>query len=99
MVTTAALADAQTPEVRGAIDRGWTLIESAFRRQIVRAQAAGQLDGDLDPTAISQSLLMSLLGLLALARAGITDPSLAVDGTFRLLAGPPAPIAGDAPPP
>ena len=50
----------------------------------------GQLDTDLDPEAASQALIMSLLGLLTLVRAGITDLRPGIDATFRRLGGRPA---------
>ena len=82
--------DAAVVEVHAAIVRGQRLIEQAFRQQIERAQRAGQLAADLDPSAVSQALLMSLQGLLTLVRAGITDLQPGIDATFRLLGGTPA---------
>ena len=90
MANTATHADGQVPEIRAAIHRGWGLMDSAFQEQIARAQRAGQLDADLDPEAVSQALIMSLLGLLTLVRAGITDLRPGIDATFRRLGGRPA---------
>ena len=85
LANTATHADGQVLEVRAAIYRGWRLIDSAFRHQIVRAQQTGQLDADLEPEAVSQALVMSLQGLLTLVRAGGTDLRPGIDATFRLL--------------
>jgi hypothetical protein len=65
-------------------------MDLAFQEQIARAQRAGQLDADLDPEAASQALIMSLLGLLTLVRAGITDLRPGIDAALRLLGGRPA---------
>ena len=87
LANTATSAKGQVPEVRAVIRRGWTIMDAAFRRQIRRAQQAGQLVPDLDPGAVSQSLLISLQGLLTLVRAGLADPHLdlreGIDVTFR----------------
>ena len=93
MANTATHADGQIPEIRAAIYRGWGLMDSAFQQQIERAQRAGQLDADLEPEAVSQALIMSLLGLLTLVRAGISDLQPGIDATLRLLGGPSAPNA------
>jgi TetR/AcrR family transcriptional repressor of nem operon len=85
LANSAAHADAQVPEVLEAIQRGWDMTCQAFQRQIVRAQAAGQLDPALDPLATSQLLQMSLQGLLTLVRAGRADLRPGIDLTFRLL--------------
>lgn len=90
LANTAAHAEAQVPEVRAAIHRGWRLLDSAFQDQIVRAQRAGQVGAHLDPKAVSQALLMSLQGLLTLVRAGATDLEPGIDATFGLLGGLPA---------
>ena len=87
LANTATHADGQVPEVRAAIQRGWRLMHSAFRYQIIRAQRAAQIDADLDPEAVSQALLMSLQGLLTLIRAGAPDLQLGIDATFSLLGG------------
>lgn len=89
LASTATNADGQIPEVHAAIQRGWEVTHSAFRRQLVRAQRLGQLDKHLDPDAVSQALLLSLQGLLTLARAGATDLQLGIDATFSLLGEPP----------
>lgn len=89
LANTATQADGQVPEVHAAIHRGWQLVDAAFQAQIGRAQRAGQVDPTLATQAVSQSLLMSLLGLLTLARAGITDLRAGIDTTFSLLRTPP----------
>lgn len=83
LANTAAHAGAQVPKVSAAILRGWQLMDSAFCRQLERAQAAGQLDPGLDLQGVSQALLMSLQGLLTLVRAGITDLRPGIDAMFR----------------
>jgi TetR/AcrR family transcriptional repressor of nem operon len=87
LANTAAHANGQVPEVRAAIFRGWGLIDCAFQQQISRAQRAGQIDTDLDPAALSQSLVMSLEGLLTIVRVSDTDMRPGVDMIFRLLRG------------
>ena len=92
LANTAAHAEGQVPEVRASIHRGWDVLESAFRRQIVRAQEAGQVEAQLDPESLSQALLMSLQGLLTLVRAGTPDLRPGISATFSLLGGmPPSP--------
>lgn len=91
LANTATHADGQNPEIQAAMVRGWNLIDTAFRQQIERAQQAGQLDAGLDPEAVSQSLLMSLQGLLTLVRAGFTELRPGIDATFALLRGAPQP--------
>lgn len=87
LANTAAHADAHQPEIRDAIHRGWDVIDAAFQRQIERAQQAEQIDPELDPEAVGQALVMSLEGLLTLARASDTDLRPGIDATFRLLGG------------
>ena len=87
LATTAAHAEAHVPEVRTAIQRGWLVLQSAFQKQVARAQQDGQIEGQLDPEAVSQALLMSLQGLLTLVRAGATDLEPGIDATFNLLGG------------
>ncbi len=87
LANTATHIDGQVPEVQAAIHRGWRLIDSAFRRQVARAQRAGQLDAHLEPDGLSQALLMSLQGLLTLVRAGATDLQPGIDAIFGLLGG------------
>ena len=89
LANTAAHAEGQVPEVRDAIHRGWDRLDSAFRHQIKRAQQAGQIGAHLDPEAVSQALLMSLQGLLTLARATDVDLRPGINATFVLLGGPP----------
>ena len=90
LANTAAHAEAQVPEVRAAIFRGWDMLDAAFREQIIRAQRAEQVGAHLDPEALSQALLMSLQGLLTLVRAGTTDLRPGIEATFSLLGGPPS---------
>jgi len=85
LANTAAHAEAHVPAIRRAIHRGWRLIDDAFQKQLLRAQRGGQIDPDLDPAALSQSLVMSLEGLLTLVRAGITDLRPGIEATFHLL--------------
>ncbi len=93
LANTATHADGQVPEVIAAIRRGWRVTDAALRRQIKRAQRAGQLSPQLDPAELSQSLQMSLQGLLTLIRAGRTDLQPGIDTTFRLLGWPKRPPA------
>ncbi len=65
--------------------RGWRLVDAAFQKQVARAQQAGQVDPNLEPEAVSQALLMSLLGLLTLVRADIPNLRRGIDVTFALL--------------
>lgn len=90
LVNTATHADGQIPEVRAALLRGLFLVNEAFTREVMRAQEAGRLDTALDPSAVSQALLMSLQGLLTLVRAGVTDLGPGIDATFRMVGGVPA---------
>lgn len=85
LANTATQAAGRIPEVQAAIRRGWDLVDAGFRRNIVAGQRLGQLDPSLDPEAVSQALLISLQGLLTLARAGITDLRPGVATTFDLL--------------
>lgn len=89
LANTAAHPDGQVPEVHDAIRRGLLLTEAAFARQITRAQQSGQFDSELDPHTISQSLVMTLQGLLTLVRLGASDLQPRIDATFRLLGGVP----------
>lgn len=91
MTNTATTADGQIPEVHEALLGGMQRVGKAFVEQIARAQQKGQLDASLDPEATSQALLMSLLGLLTLVRAGGADPRPGIDATLRLLRRPPEP--------
>ncbi len=84
LVNTATHADGQIPEVREALLRGLFLVNEAFTREVKRAQAASQLNAALEPSAVSQALLMSLQGLLTLVRAGVTDLGPGIDATFRM---------------
>ena len=86
LTTTAAHTEATTPGIRSALDRGFSTIETAFARQVERAQEAGRLDADLDAGAIAKALVMSFQGLLVLARSGALDLPASVDATFRSLA-------------
>lgn len=85
LVNTATHADGQLPAVNAALARGWNLVDQGFQRTLRRAQAKGQIDAEHDPAALSQALLMSLQGLLTVARANIVDPRPGLDATFRLL--------------
>ena len=60
-------------------------MRKAFKTQIQRAQAIGQIDHNLDPEALSLALMMSMQGLLTLARAHTQDMSLGIEATFNLL--------------
>lgn len=95
LANTATDAQGQVDEVRAAIRRGWQLMETAFERQVERAQAAGQIRADLDPEVVGLSLLTTLQGLLTLIRAGRDDLQACIDTTFCLLSDGPCP--GSAP--
>ncbi len=86
LTTTSGHDEAATEAVRSAVDRGFASIERAFRRQIERAVAVGQLDADADPDAAAKALLMSFQGLLVLARSGAGGLRDGIDATFRNLA-------------
>jgi len=90
LANTATLAEGRVPEVHAAIRRGLRLTQEAFREQIVRAQATGQVAGHLDPETTSQVLVMSLQGLLTLIRLGETDLEPGIDAIFDVLVAPPA---------
>ena len=60
-------------------------MRKAFKTQIQRAQAIGQIDHKLDPEALSLALMMSMQGLLTLARANTQGMSLGIEATFNLL--------------
>ncbi len=85
LANTATSASGQVPEIHATLIRGWTLMNVAFIKQIQRAQRAGQLDSELDPESVAQSLLMSLQGLLSLTRAGVGDLAPGIDATFENL--------------
>ncbi|MGC6418502.1 MAG: TetR/AcrR family transcriptional regulator [Bradymonadia bacterium] len=85
MANTATQNEGQVPGVHAAIQRGFKLVRKAFKTQIQRAQAIGQIDQNLDPEALSLALMMSMQGLLTLARANNQDMSLGIDATFHLL--------------
>ena len=85
MANTATQNEGQVPEVHAAIQRGFKLVRKAFRTQIQRAQAMGQIDHKLDPEALSLALMMSMQGLLTLARANTQDMSIGIEATFNLL--------------
>lgn len=84
LTTTAGHAEAATPEIQQAINRGFSTIETAFRRQVERAMRAGQIDAD--PEAAAKALLLSFQGLLVLARSGASDLQASIDATFQALA-------------
>lgn len=86
LANSAAHSASSVPEVHEAIQRGWDRVESAFARQIRRAQRDGQLDDTLDPIASGRWLGMALLGSLTLARAGRTDLEPGIDQMLDLLA-------------
>jgi hypothetical protein len=67
---------------------GFDAIESAFRVQIERAKATGQLNAELDVEAAATFLLMSFEGVLVLARSGAGGLAAGIDATFAALAGP-----------
>lgn len=83
LTTTAGHAEATTPDIRAALDRGFGTIEAAFRRQLERAKAAGQVDACTDTESVAKALLMSLQGLLVLARSGAGDLQAGIEATMR----------------
>ncbi|MEO1172225.1 MAG: TetR/AcrR family transcriptional regulator, partial [Myxococcota bacterium] len=85
LANTAAHAEAQVPEVRAALHRGWRSVDRGFRRQLERAQDVGRIDQQIDPESLSLALLMSMEGLLTLARTGLLDLRPGIDATFKLL--------------
>jgi TetR/AcrR family transcriptional repressor of nem operon len=85
LTTTSAHAEATTPEVRDALDRGFSTIEAAFGEQIERAIAAGQLGTDTDAAASARALMLSFQGLLVLARSGASNLRANIEATFHAL--------------
>lgn len=86
LTVTASQAAFQTPEIRAAVTAGFDAIESAFRTQIERAQASGQLRDDVDVDATAMGLLVSFEGVLVLARSGADGLLAGTDVTFAALA-------------
>jgi AcrR family transcriptional regulator len=86
LTATASHADAVTPDIRSALDRGFATIESALTEQVARAVAAGQLDARIDAVAVARSLAMSFQGLLVLARGGAGDLPARIAATFATVA-------------
>ena len=76
------------PGIRSAVAAGFDAIESAFRVQIERAKATGQLNAELDVEAAATFLLMSFEGVLVLARSGAGGLAAGIDATFAALTGP-----------
>lgn len=91
LANTATTEEGRSPDVHAALLQGWSLVDEAFQRHLALAQRSGQIDPALDVTALSQSLLTSLLGLLTLVRAGVTDLRPSLDTTFQLIGGIPKP--------
>lgn len=60
---------AHDPEIEAVIDSGLRSIESFLYRNLVAAQAAGQIRGRRDLKEMAHQLLASLLGLHLLSRA------------------------------
>jgi AcrR family transcriptional regulator len=83
LTTTSAHGEATTPEVRDALDRGFSTIEAAFAEQVERAIAAGQLGTDTSSAASAKALMLSFQGLLVLARSGASDLRANIDATFH----------------
>jgi TetR/AcrR family transcriptional repressor of nem operon len=85
LTNTAAHQETKTPEVSAALNRGFEVIRSAFRRQIERAKDAGYINENEDAGALAQALFISLQGLLTLSRIGAPDLMAGIDKTFQLL--------------
>ncbi|MEL6185041.1 MAG: TetR/AcrR family transcriptional regulator [Myxococcota bacterium] len=82
---TAAHSEAQIPEIRSAITRGWNHVEAGFKESVIRAQGMDLVDSSLDPDALARALFLSLMGLLALTRVGKDDLRPAIEATFQIL--------------
>lgn len=85
LTVTAGQRSFDDPTIRAGVVAGLAVIESAFRTQVERAQAAGQVRGDLDPVAVAVGLLASFEGLLVLARAGMPGLQAGIDASFAAL--------------
>ena len=70
------------PEVHAAVTNGFDRIEAAFRTQLERARATGQVAADIDIAATSRYLLVAFQGLLLLARAGAPGLTETIDAIF-----------------
>ncbi len=85
LTVTAGQAVHEDPAVRAAVHRGFAAIGAAFRSQLDRAVAAGQLPAGRDLDGLAAALLIAYEGLLVLARAGHPDLPASIDATFALL--------------
>lgn len=88
LTSTAAQTAASSPVVKAALERGFETIETAFRRQLKRAQAAGRLAKNLDIDATAKALLIWLQGLLAIAPNSADGLPAAIDAALNGLAPP-----------
>ena len=85
LTNTAGQHEIASSHTQQTISRGFHTIEVAFRRQLERAQQAGQLRADTDPEILARVLLLSFQGLLVLARSGEPDLSGTIAATFDAL--------------
>jgi TetR/AcrR family transcriptional regulator, transcriptional repressor for nem operon len=86
LTVTSGQASFAAPEIRSAVVDGFAVIESAFRTQVERARAGGQLRADIDVDATATALLVAFEGVLVLARSGVPGLPASIDATFATLA-------------
>ncbi len=73
------------PEIGASVRAGFEVLEAAFRVQLGRAQATGQLRDGIDVGALATGLLASFEGLLVLARSDADGLHAGIDATFAVL--------------
>ncbi len=73
------------PEIGASVTAGFEVLEAAFRVQLGRAQATGQLRDGIDVGALATGLLASFEGLLVLARSDADGLHAGIDATFAVL--------------
>ena len=70
LTTTSLEGSAADDALAEVLARGLDVIEQALRREIVRAQKTGSLDASIAPSAAVDMLVLTMQGLMAMARGG-----------------------------
>ncbi len=76
LTTTSLEADTHDPELVGALERGFGVIEDGLRGAVHRADALGRLASGVEPEAVVATLTLAMQGLMSLARAGAAPVDL-----------------------
>jgi len=88
LTVTAGQAAFDDPEIGASVRSGFEVLEAAFRVQLERAQATGQLRDGIDVGALATGLLAAFEGLLVLARSNAAGLHAGIDATLVALLSP-----------